>query len=91
MGYVKHDLAKAIRTVLNSASGGFREQAADLKRVSDPIDVAESDVAESTRSSVLLFRKRKISWLMCESVVFLSFCALDGTSFLLDCLLGRFF
>lgn len=33
MGYVKHDLAKAIKTVLNGASGGFREQAAGLKRV----------------------------------------------------------
>lgn len=34
MGYVKHDVSKAIKTVMNSASGGFREQAADLKRVS---------------------------------------------------------
>lgn len=34
MGYVKHDVSKAIKTVLNSASGGFREQAVDLKRVS---------------------------------------------------------
>lgn len=34
MGYVKHDISKAIKSVLNSASGGFREQAADLKRVS---------------------------------------------------------
>ena len=33
MGYVKHDVSKAIKTVLNSASGGFREQAVDLKRV----------------------------------------------------------
>lgn len=56
MGYVKHDLAKAIRTVLNSASGGFREQAADLKRVSDAIDMAES-----TSSFVLLFRGYRAS------------------------------
>lgn len=35
MGYVKHDFAKAIKGVLNGASGGFREQAADLKRVGD--------------------------------------------------------
>ncbi|CAM9427522.1 unnamed protein product, partial [Ectocarpus sp. 12 AP-2014] len=39
MGYVKHDLAKAIRTVLNSASGGFREQAADLKREKESLKV----------------------------------------------------
>lgn len=32
--YVKHDVAKAIKTVINSASGGFREKAADLSRVS---------------------------------------------------------
>lgn len=33
MGYVKHDLVTSIKTVLNGAAGGFREQAADLKRV----------------------------------------------------------
>lgn len=35
MQYVKHDLAKAIKTTLNAASGGFREEAADLKRVGE--------------------------------------------------------
>lgn len=33
MQYVKHDLVKAIKIILNAASGGFREEASDLKRV----------------------------------------------------------
>ncbi|CAM9277788.1 unnamed protein product [Scytosiphon promiscuus] len=32
MGYVKQDISKAIKAIMNGASGGFREQAADLKR-----------------------------------------------------------
>lgn len=37
MGYVKQDISKAIKAVLNGASGGFREQASDLKRVGEHI------------------------------------------------------
>lgn len=31
--YVNKDVSKEIKTVMNSAAGGFREKAADLKRV----------------------------------------------------------
>lgn len=33
MGYVKHDVVKAIKTVLNSASAAFREQVSELTKV----------------------------------------------------------